>query len=231
VNQLFTFGIGGLILGGILFYVGFGEKKLSDRASQAPEEISLENLIARGPSGNPNIILKDFVLCANLVYETKSSGSDWSKVWVPAVPTSALPPGQTNGGTPTSVRAIIFTLNAPNEMALNQRCAVPKMRGLVTNGLVSLGSEEKSLLHQHYGATNFDTCLIIQEGREPAGVAKLFLMIGGGVLSTVVGLGLVGFGFVRWRANQNPGPRKRKRRREAAKKDEDDTEPGRVGSS
>jgi hypothetical protein len=222
VNHLFTFGIGGLILGGILLFVGFGEKKLSDRASATPEEISLDNLIARGPAGNTNIILKDFVLCQNFVSEEKSSGGGWSKVWVPIVPTSAVPPGQLDGGRPTSVRAIIFSINISNQMELKQRCEVPKMRALLTNGLVSLGSEEKSHLSQSYSGTNFDTCLIIQEGREPAGAAKLFLMIGGGVLSLLVGLGLVGFGFVKWRADQSPRPRKKKRRREAAEEEEDE---------
>lgn len=146
MNNIVTFGIGGLILGGILIFVGLGEKKLADRASQAPEEIALANLIARGPDGNPNIILKDFVLCDNLVYEEKSTGGGWTKVWVPAIPSSAVAPGQRSGGRPTSVRAIIFTLNASNAMVLEQRCAVPKMRALVTNGLVSLGSEEKKHL-------------------------------------------------------------------------------------
>ena len=53
---------------------------------------------------------------------------------------------------------------------------------LLTNGLVSLGSEERNLLSTSYPATDFDKCLIIQEGREPAGAGQQILMIGGGIL-------------------------------------------------
>ncbi len=189
-----------------------------------PEEISLANLIARGPAGNTNIIVKDFVVCQNFVYETKSTGGSWTKVWVPVVPSSAVQPGQMNGGTPTKVQALIFSINITNQAGLEQKCRGPKLRALLTNGLVSLGSQERNLLSGAYPATDFDKCLIIQEGREPAGAGKQIMMIGGGILLALGGLGSLGFGFYQMSAEQRPTTRKKRprSRRVAEEEDEDD---------
>src|SRR5262249_18214666 len=63
------------------------EYRLSARSSQEPEEISLRNLINRGPNGNPNIILTDFSIFEDYVYQKKLVSGRWTKVWVPIVPT------------------------------------------------------------------------------------------------------------------------------------------------
>jgi len=86
-------GIGLLIVGAILAAVGFQEWSVARTATKQPEEISLKDLIARGAEGNPNIILKDYELCDNFVYETKG-GTSWTHVWVPIVPRGTHPAGQ-----------------------------------------------------------------------------------------------------------------------------------------
>jgi hypothetical protein len=88
------------------------------------------------------------------------------------------------------------------------------LQALVTNKIVSLGAEERSLLEQSYPGTDFSRCLIIQEGRQPAGPVKVVLMVGGGGLLGVAGLVVIGFGFVRWRKKQAQGPRRRDDRAE-----------------
>ena len=93
-----------------------------------PEEISLANLIARGPDGNTNIIVKDFVVCENFAYKPNTTGGRWTKVWVPIVPSSAVPPGQMNGGKPTKLQALIFSINIGNQGELQQKCSGPKLR-------------------------------------------------------------------------------------------------------
>jgi hypothetical protein len=218
---LFGIGIFLIVIGVILAVVGFQERGLAATASQTPEEISLKDLIARGPDGNPNIILTDFVLCDNYVYETRNGG--WQNAWVPAVPKEN--PNQGRGGKPTSVQALIFTINARSEADLYQRCGSPKLRALVTNRIVKLGSQERDLLAKEYPGTDFSKCLIIQEGREPAGTTKLLLMIGGGSLAALLGLGLVGTGlgllvYRRFKGQNLPGTRRRPRDDE----DEDDDE-------
>jgi hypothetical protein len=206
---LFGTGIVLMIIGIILAVVGFQERSLAATASQAPEEISLKDLIARGPDGNPNIILTDYVLCDNFVYQERNGS--WEHAWVPAVPREQA--GQNTGGKATQVKALIFTIHARNQHDLAQRCEQPKLRALVTNRIVSLKSQERDLLAKSYPGTDFSKCLIIQEGREPAGPTKLILMIGGGGFAALAGLGMIGAGFGVWlwrrrQAGQLPGTRR-----------------------
>jgi hypothetical protein len=210
-NYLF---LGGFLVfvGIVLVVVGFMEKGMAAAASKEPEEISLKNLIARGPDGNPNIILTDFDLCDNYVYQTKNGM--WQSAWVPAVPREGLGPV----GRPAVIQALIFTINARDQNGLYQLCGQPRLRALVTNRIVSLGGEERRLLEQTYPGTNFSRCLIIQEGREPAGPGKLLFMMGGGSVLTLAGLGLFGVGIYQSRQGQPP------RRRQRRDHDEDDGE-------
>jgi hypothetical protein len=197
-----------LIFGGILFGVGWQERGMAANASAQPEEISLKNLIARGPDGNPNIILTDYVLCENLVYESKNGR--WTKVWIPAIPTTDLPPNATKVGRPGNIRALVFSINAGNEAEVEQRCQQPKLRALVTNKIVSLGGQEKKLLEQNYPGTDFARCLIIQEGREPAGSTKLLLMLGGGSVLVLAGLGVLGVTAVQHFRQSAASPKRRR---------------------
>jgi hypothetical protein len=228
---LFIFGIFLIVIGIIVAVVGFKERAVASQASATPEEISLKDLIARGPDGNPNIILTDYVLCDNFVYETKTQNGPWQNVWVPAVPREH--PNQQSGGKPAAVQALIFSINARNQNDMERLCNQPKLKALVTNRIVSLGSKEKDLLRQSYPGTNFDKCLIIQEGREPAGMTKLVLMMGGGALAALLGVGMVfgGFGLWLYRRTRNrnlPGTRRRAAEDdEVSEEDEDRPRPTR----
>ena len=88
MRKLITFGCFLPVVGICLLVVGFKEKEIAGMASKVPEEISLKNLIARGPDGNPNIILTDFVLCDNYVYKTRGTAF-WTNAWIPVVPRQA----------------------------------------------------------------------------------------------------------------------------------------------
>jgi hypothetical protein len=230
---LFVFGVMAIVF-------GVYEWRLSSGASTRPEEISLRDLIARGPDGNPNIILKDFeLLDDNLVYEYDEKlgpNSSWTKVWVPVVPPGAAPPGQP-GGFPFNpqpqrqigqVQALIYSTHVHGQAEIRPRCGVPKLRAMVTNRVQSLGSEEKKLLQEGYPGTDFNKCLIIEEGREPASAGFLVLLFGGGLLLLAGGAGLL---VIPWLLGKGGGgttqlPRKlrprRKRRDEEEGEDEDE---------
>jgi hypothetical protein len=217
-NRL-IYGAAALVFGIIIAVLGFKEKGLADAASQEPEEISLRDLIARGPDGNPNIILTDFVLCENLVYQSGTGG--WQKVWVPIVPREN--PQQVSGGHPGVVQALIFTTNARNDADLIQQCNQPRLKALVTNRIASLSGQERTLLERSHSRTNFNNCLIIQEGREPAGVLKVILLIGGGSLAALIGSGTIGWAVYQW--CQAPQPRKKRKKRRKLDEESDDFRP------
>jgi hypothetical protein len=210
-------GIVMVVVGIILAVFGFIEHRMAAASSKQPEEISLQKLIERGPAGNPNIILTDYELCPNFVYKTKNRV--WNAAWVPAVPRNAARQGP--AGRPAVVQALIFTINARDQGSLYQLCQQPRLSALVTNEIMSMGGEEKRLLEESYPGTDFSRCLIIQQGREPAGPVKLLLMVGGGIFLAVSGLGLAVFKL--YQLNRDPPSNTRKQRwlRKAAEEDED----------
>jgi hypothetical protein len=61
---------------------------------------------------------------------------------------------------------------------------------LVTNRISSLEKEIRQLLEQNYPGTDFDACLIIQEGRKPYSRVGLFAQGAGSALALLAAIGL-----------------------------------------
>ena len=179
-------------VGIFLIVEGIKEKSLASTASAAPEEITLAALIARGPDSNPNIILTDYMLGEGFIY--KSRRGSWSGAWVPAIPGK---PGPERAGKPEIIKALIYTGQARNAEEVYQRCEKPKLRGLLVNQIETLQPDERTLLERSYPGTDFSNCLIIHEGREPAGTGKVLLMVGGGVLLVLAALAWFAAGFIK----------------------------------
>jgi hypothetical protein len=218
----------GLIVWGVV------EWRLGAGASATPEPITLKQLIARGPQGNPNILLREYELGDDCVINTRNGA--WNGVYVPVFPAGeANVPGGFRGQA-RPVKAVIFSLNVHNDAEIGTVLRKPELHALVTNRIRSLGSEERNLLQQKYGGIDVNTCLIIQEGRTTMGVATLALMFGGGILLLCGAVGVVVAGFYTGGARKRPAfPRKprrqdddeeddrpRRRRREDEEEDEDD---------
>jgi ribosomal protein L32 len=185
------------VIGGIVFFLGINEKKLSDASSAEPEQISLAKLIERGPEGNANIILTDYKICPKVVFERKTVGGqmvgEWTKIWVPIVrPTLFGFGAQAQEAEGKDIHALIFSTHVANENELVKKLAVPQLRGLVTNRIKSLSSKEKELLREGCPGIDCDRCLIIDEGRTPTSTELITLYLGGGGLLLLAGIGLGG---------------------------------------
>lgn len=170
-------------VGIFLIVEGVKERSLASAASAAPEEISLTALIARGPDSNPNIILTDYALGDDII--VKSRSGSWTGAWVPAIPGK---PGPERPHKPQVLQAVIYSSQARNAEELYQRCEQTKLRALLVNKIQSLEPDERGLLERSYPGTDFSKCLIIHEGREPAGTGKVLLMVGGGILLSLAAL-------------------------------------------
>jgi hypothetical protein len=115
-----------LFLGGAFVYGGIKGKRLADASSQQPETISLKNLVARGPEGNPNIILTDYQLCDNFVYAANKvvgiqEVGSWTKVWVPIVPRTAALARLFGGAQPAKdIQALIYSTHVGNQAELHK---------------------------------------------------------------------------------------------------------------
>jgi hypothetical protein len=171
---------------GACAFFGLREYSLSARSSREPEEISLRDLIRRGPEGNPNIVLKDFTIFDDYVGKKKLTGR-WTKVWVPIVPTDA---DEDSSGRPAAIRAFLFCEEGGSDNEIRQRFGRPKVRGMVNPDAPKPGIIGSVLLERSYPGTDSSKCLIIEEGREPAGVLKLGLFGAGFIFFAVATAGV-----------------------------------------
>jgi hypothetical protein len=183
-----------VVIGITFLGIGFKEQKLTDLSSAEPEPITLTRLLERGPNGNPNLILSDFQLCENWVYEKKTmvgvAVGEWTKVWVPIVPTNGAANAFANFQNRTNVRALILSTRVHNENEVVPVLAVQQLSGMVINQISSLNSKEKKFLEQGYPGVNFDNVIIFEEGRKPASSEKIGYLLSGGGLLVVVGIGI-----------------------------------------
>jgi hypothetical protein len=184
---MFRLGIFLAIIGGVLGFLGFQEWRLSAGAKDKPQEISLKDLIAKGPGDNAHIVLKDFLLCENFIVESKKNSNTWSKAWNPIVPREGAP--DKINLKPSSFGAILMCPAARNQGDLDRIAQNATLKGMVINEIQSLGAEEKKVLKQSYPNTDFDKCWIIEPDRQPAGMGKLVAFLGGGALLLVGGVG------------------------------------------
>ena len=195
------------LIGLCIIYWGSQEKTLAGTASEQPEEVRLEDLIARGPEGNSHIILTEFETCADCVYQYRKKSKTWEKVWIPIIPKSteqvvpedegkkADVPGRPPA--PGTVKAILVSKNVSNEAEMDTKLSnQPRLQGMVTNTIDKLGYSEKKLLGESYRSTDFTKCIIFEEGRTPAGSMKVYLLWAGGAALIIIGIGCFIYGFM-----------------------------------
>ncbi|HWG46827.1 MAG TPA: hypothetical protein VN688_28955 [Gemmataceae bacterium] len=159
---------------------GIDGYRTAERSSHEPEEISLRDLIKRGPEGNPNIILTDFSIFEDYVYQKKRLSGKWTKVWVPIIPTDE----ETAGVDSPAIRAFLFSEDIGSDREVRMRFGRPRLRGMVNPHAPKPGFFGERLLKKSYPGTDPNKCLIIEEGKEPASTLKLTLLGVGSVLLT-----------------------------------------------
>jgi hypothetical protein len=175
-----------IIAGGVLLYFGVKEWRMAAQASAAPQEISLRDLIARGGDGNPHVMLKDFHFGNNPVYFYRNTQDCWSDVWIPVIP-SAAPGNALQPAAPTAVQAIVMSKRVKSEAELDRFCEQTTVQAWVTD--IWLDGDREIKLRQSYPGTDFSRCLIIEEGRAPAGPVRVGAFLGGGAV--LLGLGVL----------------------------------------
>jgi hypothetical protein len=187
------------VVGVALLAVGVPEWRLGRGVSPAPERISLKELIARGPEGNPNIILTDFEFADKYVYETRNGA--WTRVYVPVMPKDEAVPVPEQLRHAVKIKAVLVSPNVHREEDIVTVLGEPELPALVTNRIRSLGAAEGELLRDAYPWIDVQHCLIIEEGRAPMSGGFAAILIGGGVLLLLGALGVTGFQIVRsWKA-------------------------------
>ncbi len=217
----FRIACGSLVLGVLLCYNGWKDLRINDGASATPEEVSLQELITRGPNSNPNIILTHYSACPNYVFEEMEDKKSWATVWVPVVPTEEGAGGPQN--PPEKVKAIVVCHNIYLQRELDLRMSRPKLKALVKNRIESLDSSERQLLQKQYPKTDFRTCLIIEDGGTLEHSQLGWYTLAGGVLFVFLSAGLIGYALWSTQSTRSrpriPDKRKRFEDEDRARKD------------
>lgn len=211
--MLWRIALGLVVLGVCLCIFGVTEWRFRSGATDEPEPITLLQLIARGPAGNTHLAVSGVHFEDNFVYEYEGNENRWKSVWIPVTSVELLPggaiemPAVPRRGVGGGIRAIVTTSKVHNKQELDQFSSRDTVRGMVTNLIRSVGSEERKLLDESYPGTDWSKCIIIHEGRTPWNMSSILMMIGAGVVLALAGLGLL---FAGWRSSRSqPAPRRR----------------------
>jgi hypothetical protein len=192
-----------VIVGGlVMIYKGYQEWRLSGAASDTPQEMTCAELAAYGPGDNANIVLTDYVIAPNFIYQEKNGV--WQTVWCPVVSTDspyvqeAIEIESAGGNAPPppvdQVKVIFKSGKVRRESqldALQQR----SIQGLVVNQIDSIDGKAKNVLLESYPGLDVESCWIFEPGRTPTRGGAVLGWMGGGATLAVLGAGLGLRGF------------------------------------
>jgi len=130
LRLLLTLGIGLPLFGSLFVWKGIEQREVARGSFQAPETMSLSKLIVRGPEGNANVIVTDFVAIKPHVVQ-RGKWDAYSGTWIPIVTKDAAPPG--GGPPPGGVKVFVYSDKVRNPEGAYQRLSNPQLAGLVTN--------------------------------------------------------------------------------------------------
>jgi hypothetical protein len=170
------------LAGGLLFSAGVIGYWRNAGATADPETISLHDLLARWPRGNPHVRITDFHLCNRFSKWGSAKRQEW-RAYIPLVPAQ---PGVPAGAIlmPEHFPAIFVTRFVGRDSPERLREA-RALQGLVTSHFTDLPSGMQTLLREAYPRTDFSRVLIIEDAQVPEPVGTAWLLMGLGALLLV----------------------------------------------
>jgi hypothetical protein len=167
-----------LCFAGLCAFFAVSETYLAVHSSSEAEQISLRELIARGPGGNRNVILTDFsIVDEYAVVEKKRFSGKWTKVWVPLIPADTPA-----GAEPIELHAVIFSDKVENARQFQERFDRPQLHGLIDPQSAEPGLTATIMWKSKFPRLDLEKCIVIVEGKSPASALKLALLWMGSLL-------------------------------------------------
>jgi hypothetical protein len=188
-------GVWMILGGGLLTVAGLNEARQSAVARREPQEITCAKLTQEGFGNNAHVRMTDFYLCEDeYVYEERIQ---WTSAWVPAVPRGSpihqalLTRGEGRNVAPAlrgqDIRIIVLLPNARSEKDVEETAKCKAIQGLIIRPLRLLDTKKQRLLEESYPGLDFQDCMILVEGRQPATQRKTFFVTGAGIGLMAVG--------------------------------------------
>ena len=191
-----------LIGGLVMIYKGYQEWRLSGAASDTPQKMTCAELAATGPGSNANIILSDYVIAPNYIYQERNGV--WQTVWNPVVSTDSpyvqeALEIESAGGTapppPVDEVKVIFKSSKVRRESQLDSLQQRSIQGLVINQIDSIDGKAEKVLLESYPGLDVESCWIFEPGRSPVRGGTAFGWMGGGATLAVLGAGLGLRGF------------------------------------
>jgi hypothetical protein len=146
----------------LCYFLGYRERQLGRAASDVPEPLSLQQLIDRGPGGNPHVEVRDFRLPSGpgeYVVVADPSGQRWEQVYIPAVPSA--------GPDPPAAYAVVRSTRLRDPEGVRDLGQRPTLRGMVVNALGPVPAGVNDRLARQHPGIDFASCVILEEGATP----------------------------------------------------------------
>jgi hypothetical protein len=162
-----------LMFGPLLGFVGLGQHCLQLLGSVPPQEITLQDLITKGPGDNPHVALTDFQF-GGYVVETDSRSHSWSSVCVALFPTDGSDQLLRERSEPqTEIKAILETSAIGNDAALSQFLQQKRVTGLCSDTPSQSFGTMGTKLTEATPGSRLSSAWWIRELREPPSAAMV----------------------------------------------------------
>lgn len=194
-TRLRTVGAAALVIvGAILLFPTLSVYSRTSRSSAEPETVSLATAIARGPSGNANLIVTDFAICQAFVGATRGTVMAVDQGgWYALAPTTPGMVGPPDCAT-APVRAMVKTTRGADVARALLR---PPLA--VQLGGARLSEEVIAQLRTIYPQTHdWSSVLVLQDGALP-GRGRVIGLLVASVACLLGGAALGWLAFKRWR--------------------------------
>jgi hypothetical protein len=195
----------GCVISGIRLVERAGDASKVGQVSAAPENITLAQLIARGPDGNAHLRVTDCAFDGRYLSrtsKTRTGVESLMHIWA-----VARVPGEAPG---TPVRALVKNTQVSSQADADAFLAVRSFEGLVINKIDKPNDEELGLLRNAYPGFDPARVVLIHAYREPPGQLASFNLL----FSLIAGLIAVAcVALVFWDMIPGLQPRRKKRKR------------------
>lgn len=170
---------------GLVAY-GVKERQLAAVTGDTPVRMTCKELGDAEKLPNAHVILTDFVLMPNFVYQGKESR--WTKVWAPSMPIDSeyvakvrAAGGKTDGiPLPRPVKVVVTSDDVRDTKEFEALADKDELQGVVINEIEEMDGKRKELLEETYG--DVSRAKIFAVGRKPAAAAVAYGLIGAGGL-------------------------------------------------
>jgi hypothetical protein len=144
-----------LMFGPILGFIGVQERRLRVLGSVPPQEITLKELIEKGPGNNPHVVLTDFRF-GGYTYSQTKNGS-WKNVYIALFPLH--PDGQPKEGN--EIKAVFMLKSLGSDVQVRQFIPHGRVVGLCSDApRLTFGSIREELIRVNPGSHQTSSWII-----------------------------------------------------------------------